>query len=73
MPKKSNKIRLLLSKNIKRYRAEKGLSQERLADLARIHRTYIGSIERCEYAATVDALEKIATALKVDVSKLFES
>lgn len=72
MPKKSNKIRLILAKNVKRIRNERGLSQEGLADLARIHRTYIGSIERCEYAATVDALEKISAALKIETFKLLE-
>ncbi|MBL8677199.1 MAG: helix-turn-helix transcriptional regulator [Alphaproteobacteria bacterium] len=66
MPKKQTKLRLLLAKNLRELRERKGLSQEKLADKAKIHRTYVGSIERCEYAATIDTLEKIAGVLDVE-------
>jgi len=40
------------------------MSQEELADRADINRNYVGMIERCENAATVDMLEKLADALE---------
>ena len=51
-------------------RQEAGISQEDLADLAGLHRTYIGGIERCERNVSIDNIEKIARALKTDISEL---
>lgn len=48
-----------------------GLSQEQLADLAGVHRTYIGMIERAEKNITLLNIEKIAKALNVPISSLF--
>lgn len=56
---------------MKRLRSEAGLSQEVLAELCGLHRTYIGSVERCERNVSVDNIERIATALQVDISDLF--
>lgn len=42
------------------------MSQEDLADAAGIDRTYVSALERCRYAATVDVIERLALALKVD-------
>jgi transcriptional regulator with XRE-family HTH domain len=47
-----------------------GISQEELADMAQLHRTYIGSIERSERNVSLDNVEKIAWALGVDVCEL---
>ena len=58
------KLRRTLARNLVRLRNEKGLSQEELADRAVVNRNYVGMIERCENAATVDVLEKLAVALK---------
>ncbi|CAM3096409.1 helix-turn-helix domain-containing protein [Komagataeibacter xylinus] len=44
-------IREILAANLKRYRRERGVSQEELAHLAEIDRTYISSLERCQYPA----------------------
>ena len=49
---------------------EQGLSQEDLADKAKLHRTYISLIERGQQSATLDTMEKIAVALGVPVKKL---
>lgn len=65
-----NNISQLLANNIRRLREERHLSQEKLAAEAGLHRTYIGMIERCEKNITVISLEKIAEALKVDISEL---
>lgn len=51
-------------------RQELGLSQEELADLAGLHRTYIGSVERAERNISIDSMERLAQALKLDVSDL---
>lgn len=56
---------------VRQERIQKHLSQEGLADLAGVHRTYIGMIERAEKNITLENIEKIAKALKIDISKLF--
>ena len=50
-------VRAVLAQNIKRLRFEQGLSQEALADLASLYRTYIGSIEREERNLSLDNIE----------------
>ncbi len=62
----------ILGQRIRNYRTEKGLSQEKLAELSGCHPTYIGQIERGEKNATVESIEKISAALNVPLSKLFE-
>jgi transcriptional regulator with XRE-family HTH domain len=57
---------------IRNYRTQRGLSQERLAELSGCHHTYIGQIERGEKNATIESIEKISLALGVSLSKLFE-
>jgi transcriptional regulator with XRE-family HTH domain len=56
--------------NIRRMREEKGLSQEKLAALADLHRAYIGQIERGEKNIGLKNLEKIAKALRVHIKEL---
>ena len=48
------------------------LSQEGLADIAELHRTYVSSVERGERNVTVDSLERLADALGVDIRAFFE-
>lgn len=43
-----------------------GLSQEQLAELAGVHRTYVGMLERSEKNVTIYNIERIAQALDVD-------
>lgn len=62
--------RLIIAKNIKNYRASKKLSQESFADLIGYHRTYIGSIERCERNLTLEALTTIAKSMNITVPEL---
>ncbi|MBI1765492.1 MAG: helix-turn-helix transcriptional regulator [Acidobacteria bacterium] len=54
--------------NIKRLRLAQGLSQEALADLAGLHRTYIGAVERGERNITLLNANRIAAALGVKLS-----
>ncbi len=57
--------------NLQRMRLSKGLSQEKFADLAHLHRTYIGMIERAEKNITLINIAKIANALDVEIKDLF--
>jgi len=59
-------LRATLAKNLRRLRSERGLSQEQLALEAEIDRGYVGHLERENYSASLDILEKLASALKVD-------
>jgi len=59
-----------LARNMRKLRQEHGLSQEALADKAGLDRTYISSLERCRYAATVDALDKLGEALRSTAAEL---
>ncbi|MDQ0450099.1 transcriptional regulator with XRE-family HTH domain [Brevundimonas nasdae] len=58
-------MRKVLAENLRRYRANHGLSQERLADEAGLHRTFVGAVERSERNISLDNIEKLATALKL--------
>ncbi len=62
--------RTLVAANLRRLRAKLGLSQEALADLAGIHRTYVGSVERAERNVSIDNICRLAWALQVDVREL---
>lgn len=65
-------VRKILAQNLRQERLRAQLSQEELADRAEINRNYVGMIERCENAATVDILEKLAVALDIPVVVLLE-
>jgi transcriptional regulator with XRE-family HTH domain len=64
--------RSTLARNLRRLRAERGISQEALAELAGLHRTYIGSIERSERNVSIDNIAKLAAVFGVSPSKLLE-
>jgi transcriptional regulator with XRE-family HTH domain len=62
----------LLAWNIRALRVAQGVTQDRLAELAEVDRTYIGKIERQAENPSILNLEKIATALGVRIARLFE-
>lgn len=62
--------RAALAHNLRRLRAARGLSQEALADLAGIDRTYVSALEREKYAATVDMLDRLGGVLSVTATDL---
>jgi transcriptional regulator with XRE-family HTH domain len=56
---------------IKELRLENGLSQEKLAELAQLHRTYISSLELGQRNVSIVNIERLANALKCDLKDLF--
>jgi transcriptional regulator with XRE-family HTH domain len=61
---------MLLARRIRDLRQERNWSQEDLANVSGLHRTYIGSIERAERSCTVDTLDKLALAFGISVHQL---
>ncbi len=57
---------------VKKLRKAKAWSQEELGKHAKLHRTYIGSIERCERNVSLINIERIAKALDMKASELIE-
>jgi len=65
------KLKNIFSNNVRKYRLQKRLSQEKLAEIAGVHRTYIGSVERGERNITINVMEKICKALKKPIAEFF--
>lgn len=65
-------IRLILSKNMKKYRGIVDISQEELAYRCGLHRTYISDVERCNRNISIDNIEKIAIALSVSPADMLK-
>jgi len=68
--KSSTRIRIILAQKLRFLRFTRGWSQETLAELAGLHRTYVSSIERGERNVSIDNLEKLADAFELSVSEL---
>ena len=60
---KQKNLRSIFAQNLRVRRLEKGLSQEGLAELAGLHRTYVSSVERCKRNITLETVERLAAAL----------
>ena len=65
------KVLIKFGSKVRELRKSKGLSQEELADIADMHRTYIGMIERAEKNITLTNIEKLAIALDIEIKTLF--
>ena len=65
-----NELRKVFAAHVRSHRLERGWSQEDLASEAGLHRTYIGSIERSERNVSIDNIDRIALALKVEPADL---
>lgn len=74
MTKKLNpsSTRALLARNLRAMRERRHLSQETLADLAGLHRTYVGSVERGERNVSIDNIHRLAEALDVSPANLIQ-
>ncbi len=65
-------IRIAVGKRIKELRGKLGISQEALADIAELDRTYITSVECGRRNISIVNIEKIANALNVSLSEFFK-
>lgn len=63
----------IVGEKIRKFRKERGLSQEELAHQASLHTTYIGQLERGEKNATIESLFKITNALGITLEELFRN
>ena len=66
-------ILIKFGQKVRSERTKLSLSQEELASRAGVHRTYIGMIERGEKNITLENIEKIAKALKINIADFFNS
>ncbi len=57
--------------NVRKYRNEKGISQEKLAELSGLHRTYISDVERFQRSIALENIQRLADALEIETYKLF--
>lgn len=70
--RKKSEISIKFGEKVREFRVLKELSQEQLAHLADVHRTYIGMIERAEKNITLINIDKIANALNVKITDLLK-
>lgn len=64
-------IKILVGKRVKELRNKLNISQEELADLAGLDRTYITSVERGKRNISIVNIEKLAKALKITLKEFF--
>lgn len=65
--------RIIFGKRIRALRLERHLSQEKLAELADLHRNYVGGVERGERNVSLLNIFKLAEGLNIRTSKLFDT
>lgn len=68
--KEKTPILIKFGNKVREIRIQRGLSQEQLAHLANVHRTYIGMIERAEKNITLINIQKIANGLNINLIDL---
>lgn len=71
--KATQTARKIFARKLKEFRVSRGLSQEELADIAGLHRTYIGSVERGERNISIDNMERLAIALDITIKDLLNN
>lgn len=69
---KKEPILVQFGNKVQKYRKNLNLSQEKLAEKAGVHRTYIGMIERAEKNITLINIEKISKALNIEIFELLK-
>lgn len=68
---KAEEIDKKVGLNIRLERIKRGITQEELADMSGIARSTMGIVERGEQSPSLQTIAKIATALNINISKLF--
>jgi transcriptional regulator with XRE-family HTH domain len=71
--KDKQELRTVFAKNLRRLRLAHGISQEKLADLAGIHRTYLSSVECGSRNVAIDNIERLAKALNTEPAELLRN
>jgi transcriptional regulator with XRE-family HTH domain len=66
-------VQVRFGQRLREIRRKKGISQERLADVAGLHRTYVSGVERGERNISLLNIERLAIALDVAMSDLMPS
>jgi transcriptional regulator with XRE-family HTH domain len=61
-----------IGSNIRTYREAKSITQEELSQICKLHRNYIGSVEKGERNISIESLEKISNGLNTSIVKLLE-
>lgn len=69
----TTKIETKIGKRLRYYRQQKKLSQEELAEISGVHRTYIGAVERGERNITIKALDRMVTSMGYTLSEFFNT
>jgi transcriptional regulator with XRE-family HTH domain len=63
-------VQVQFGEKLRAVRQERGISQEKLAELAGLHRTYVSSVERGERNVSLVNIERLAAALCVTMAQL---
>jgi len=63
-------VRIRFGEKLRKVRQRVGLSQERLAELAGLHRTYVSSVERGQRNISLENVERLADALGITMAEL---
>lgn len=64
-------LRLAIGRRVRELRTELGISQEALANRLRLHRNYVGYVERGERSLSIETLGRVARALGVSLAEFF--
>jgi transcriptional regulator with XRE-family HTH domain len=67
-----SEILLKYGQVVRKIRLEKGISQETLADLSGLHRTYMSDVELGKRNVSLENIDRIANALGVSISEIFK-
>lgn len=67
-----SEILLKYGQVVRKIRLEKGISQEMLADLSGLHRTYMSDVELGKRNVSLENIDRIANALEVSISEIFK-
>ena len=70
--KTKSSARRIFAENLRKARLTKKLSQEDLAELSGLHRTYVGSVERAERNVSIDNMERLSAAVGVSLPDLLK-
>ena len=66
-------VLIKFGQKVREERLKRKLSQEEFADIAGVHRTYVGMIERAEKNITLENIQKIAKALNIHIADLLQN